>query len=105
MWGALEIRLTEWIKHELVRTLTEQMKLLPRPLIVNYDDYKCHKSENLKQIAIDNGMRIDTTKGGLTPKIQVMDCAANTIVHQHVEAANVEKMLQAPLRLQMWRGC
>ena len=73
------------------------MKQLPKPLIVNCDDYKCHKSENLKQTAIDNGMRIYTTKGGLTPKFQVMDCAANAIVHQHVEAANVERMLRAPL--------
>jgi hypothetical protein len=42
-------------------------------------------------------MSIYNTKGGLTPKAQVMDCAANGIVHQHVEAQNVERMLTAPL--------
>ena len=79
-------------EHELVLTLIEQMKQLPKPPIVNCDDYKCHKSENLKQTAIDNGLRIYTAKGGL-----VIDCAANAIVHQHVEAANVERMLLATL--------
>ncbi len=42
-------------------------------------------------------MSIYNTKGGLTPKAQVMDCAVNGIVHQHVEAQNVEQMLTAPL--------
>ena len=36
-------------------------------------------------------------KGCLTSKFQVMDCAANSIVHQHMEAENMERMLTAPL--------
>ncbi len=84
---------------KLVRTLSEQMKDFPRPLIVNCDDYKCQKSEGLKRVASENMMSICNTKGGLTPKAQVMDCAANGIVHQHVEAQNVERMLTAPLDL------
>ncbi len=61
------------------------------------DYYKCHKSEGLKQIARENIMSIYNNKGGLTPKAQVMDCAANGIVHQHVGAQNVVQMLKAPL--------
>ena len=82
---------------ELVLTLTEQMKALPRPLIVNCDDYKCHKSERLKQVAEENNMTMYNTKGGLTPKFQLMDIAANAIVHQHVENENMGRMLKSPL--------
>ena len=35
------------------------------------------------------------TKGGLTPKFQIMDCAPNAIVHKYVTSQNMLRMLSA----------
>ena len=64
-------------------------------MIVNCDDYKCHKTEQLKVVAEQLNMFIYHTKGGLTPKFQVLDCAANALVHRHVVTENMQRMLTA----------
>ena len=85
--------------------MTEQLKYFPIQSITNCDDYKCHKAETWKQLARELNMWIYTTKGGLTQQAQVMDCAANGMVHQHIEAQNVERMLTAPLDARRYPIC
>jgi len=93
-WNCL---IKQLFHRELERTISEQLIGFPLPLIVNCDDYKCHKSDQLREFARNHGMFIYITKGGLTPCAQVWDAAGNGIVHQYVEAKNMERMLSAPL--------
>jgi hypothetical protein len=92
----LDCNPTAYAKEEqLLRTVREQVKDLPRPLIVNCDDYKCHKMVVLLQACEQNGMYMYHTAGGLTPKFQIMDSAPNGIVHAHVTRENMLRMLTA----------
>ena len=64
-------------KEELKRTVSEGMASRPTPIILKLDDYACHKEKEFVQFCEENHIYISPTKGGLTPKEQVLDQAAN----------------------------
>ena len=80
-------------KEELKRTVSEGMASRPTPIILKLDDYACHKEKEFVQFCEENHIYISPTKGGLTPKEQVLDQAANGMVHQHVTNGNIMRML------------
>ncbi len=73
----------------------EQLKDLSRPLIVNCDNYKCHKMASFVQECEKNGTYMYHIAGGLTPKFQVIDIAPNVIIHGHMTKENMLRMLSA----------
>ena len=92
----LDCNPTAYALHDqLVRTVNEQMTNIPLPSIANCDDYKGHKTVKFKEHCESQHRYLYLTKGGLTPKFQIMDCAPNAIVHKYVTSQNMLRMLSA----------
>ena len=80
-------------QEELKRTVTVGMPDRPKPMILKLDDYACHKEKELVKFCKEKDVHTSGTKGGLTLKEQVLDQAANGIVHQHVSDGNIMRFL------------
>ncbi len=75
----------------------EGMPGRPKPTILKLDDYESHKEQDFVQFCEEQHILISPTKGGLTPKEQVLDQAANGLVPAyHKRKYNVHACTRCP---------